>query len=312
MKQVIVNIYVWLKQTLALVYCQFLVKPFLVKRPKYDKKYTLSICAPFLNEAPFLTEWIEYHKMLGVDHFYLYNNGSTDNYLEILQPYIDEGIVTLVEYPGRQVQILIYKDFFKKYAHETQWVGLIDIDEFICPISVPSIKQWLLSHDRTPSIIIYWKQFGTSGIIEHDYNKLVMEQYTISRPGLWHWGKCLINTNYSPYKFDQIMHEAVMDLSSKLFMGGVLPYDSNGHAYTAKRTLFKRTNCIDIQINHYFTKAWDVYNAKRTRPDVYHKSNPKADMSYFFAHENKMSEVDCQIFRYILQLKLELSKKATK
>ena len=37
------------------------------------KKHQLSICAIFKNEAKFLKEWIEYHRLVGVDHFYLYD-----------------------------------------------------------------------------------------------------------------------------------------------------------------------------------------------------------------------------------------------
>ena len=46
------------------------------------KSYNVSACAIFQNEAPYLKEWIEYHRLIGVEHFYLYNNGSTDNYDE--------------------------------------------------------------------------------------------------------------------------------------------------------------------------------------------------------------------------------------
>ena len=50
-------------------------------------RYPLAICAIFKNEAPWLKEWIIYHhKVLGVKHFYLYNNDSTDNFIEILSP----------------------------------------------------------------------------------------------------------------------------------------------------------------------------------------------------------------------------------
>ena len=47
-----------------------------------NKKYNLSICAIFKNEAKYLKEWIEYHRIFGVDHFYLYNIGSRDSFLD--------------------------------------------------------------------------------------------------------------------------------------------------------------------------------------------------------------------------------------
>ena len=66
-----------------------------------EKNHNLSICAIFKNEAKFLKEWIEYHRLVGVDHFYLYDNGSTDRFKEILNPYIKDKTVTLIYWPER-------------------------------------------------------------------------------------------------------------------------------------------------------------------------------------------------------------------
>ncbi|MDR0485482.1 MAG: glycosyltransferase family 2 protein, partial [Elusimicrobiota bacterium] len=53
------------------------------KFPQY-----LSVLAIAKNEAPYLKEWIEYHRALGVEKFYIYDNNSSDNTFEILKPYI--------------------------------------------------------------------------------------------------------------------------------------------------------------------------------------------------------------------------------
>jgi hypothetical protein len=34
--------------------------------------YTLAACAVFWNEKPYLFEWVVYHYLIGVQHFYLY------------------------------------------------------------------------------------------------------------------------------------------------------------------------------------------------------------------------------------------------
>ena len=66
-----------------------------------QKMYELSACAVIKNEAKYIKEWIEFHRIVGVEHFYLYNNGSTDRIYKVLRPYIRQGIVTLVEWPER-------------------------------------------------------------------------------------------------------------------------------------------------------------------------------------------------------------------
>lgn len=47
-------------------------------------KYTTSICAIVRNEARYILEWIAYHKAVGIDHFYIYDNQSTDETTDIL------------------------------------------------------------------------------------------------------------------------------------------------------------------------------------------------------------------------------------
>lgn len=74
------------------VFYKMLVKWIIRKQPT-SKKYKIVLCAIFKNEGRFLKEWIEYHRLIGVDHFFMYNNNSTDNYIEILSKYINEGIV---------------------------------------------------------------------------------------------------------------------------------------------------------------------------------------------------------------------------
>ena len=76
---------------LSLLFCNILVRPFL-RKPKYNKKYRISICGIFKNEAPFLKEWIEFHEMIGIEHFYLYNNNSDDNFEEILHHMLMEDL----------------------------------------------------------------------------------------------------------------------------------------------------------------------------------------------------------------------------
>src|SRR5262245_48829439 len=77
----------------------FILGLFLLCQPTVAYLYDLSFCMIFQNDAPYLKEWIEFHRLVGGQHFYLYNNLSTDNYQEVLAPYIREGIVELIDWP---------------------------------------------------------------------------------------------------------------------------------------------------------------------------------------------------------------------
>jgi Glycosyltransferase family 92 len=53
--------------------------------------YTFSVCTMVRNEARYIEEWVAYHMLMKVDHFYIYNDRGTDNIEEVLAPYIKKG-----------------------------------------------------------------------------------------------------------------------------------------------------------------------------------------------------------------------------
>ncbi len=295
---------------LKLLSCNFLLRPFL-RRPKYDKKYSISICGIFKNEAPFLKEWIEFHEMIGVEHFYLYNNNSEDNYNVILQPYIDRGLVTLIDWPYDQAQIAAYQNFYESFRHETQWVSFLDIDEFFCPRYAKTLGEWLSTMDKYPVLVLYWRMFGTSGKLHHNNDELVIEQYHVSWDHLYHCGKCLVNTDYDISVFDSSTHHLARvkyPLFGDLFNVTLFPANQFGW-FVFDPMHFRRfynESKYSIQINHYWSKAWEVYEKKRRMTDVYFKENPKLNMSYFYEHENENRIENHTVFRFLMQLKLKM------
>ena len=125
----------------------------------------------FRNEASWLEEWIVYHQCIGVDHFYLYNNCSTDNYEEILLPYIRKGVVELFDFPK--------KDLAKQ---NNEWLAIIDTDEFINPVSTDNLKDFLKTVENVHSVYAKWQIFGTSNIETIEPGQLMIEQLILRAP----------------------------------------------------------------------------------------------------------------------------------
>jgi len=122
------------------------VNPSVMLTTKKKQPYRMAICTMIKSEAEYLAEWIEYHLMLHIDHFYFYNDGSTDNMHEVLQPYIDRGIVSIINWRNnRTVPLLLVRleppftfnqrvalaDCIYRHQKEADWFGLWDIDEFL-------------------------------------------------------------------------------------------------------------------------------------------------------------------------------------
>lgn len=265
------------------------------------KKYHISICGCFKNEARFFKEWIEYHLLMGVDHFYLYNNNSDDNYQEVLKDYIERGVVTLEEFPEIPAQPGVYQHWYDQYRHETDWVTFLDMDEFFVPMRHDNLKEWLKEHGKYPVLMVYWKMFGTSGIMRHDDTKLVSEQYTVCWPKLDAIGKIFYNTNYDVVKIQKGSHHSL----KVWYKGNIIPaMNSYGH-FVINDIHRTSSTTPDIQLNHYWSKAFDIYELKHKRgSSAYGKSWKTFDQ--FCWHENHNTSSDYSIFRFLVQLKLRM------
>lgn len=269
------------------------------------KKYNVAVCAIFKNEAPYLREWIEFNHIVGVEHFYLYNNNSEDDYMNVLKPYIECGLVTLTQWPYNQKQMECYMACIDEYASETKWLGFIDIDEFIVPKSTNSVYDFLQPFEKKAgSVNIYWKIFGTSGQLDRKLSGLVSEDFMVCWPKYMDLGKCFYNTAFG---FDsnskhaaQLHHKFWANYKGK----DIPPVNIFNKICIGNRNVAK-TSDFPIQINHYFTKSYKEYAMKRAKGDVYFKINPH-DEAYFYEHEMKCTSTDYSAYKYLIKLKHKL------
>ena len=95
--------------------------------------HDLAIVAIMKNEAPYLKEWLDYHLLAGVDHFYIYDNESPDNQREVAEPYVKAGLVDYFHAPGKAMQCAAYNDAVKRFKFQARYMAFIDGDEFIYP-----------------------------------------------------------------------------------------------------------------------------------------------------------------------------------
>lgn len=139
--------------------------------------YEFAIAAMFRDEAPYFREWIEYHLMVGAEHFWLYDNLSQDNWHEVLDPYIEKGIVEIIPWTGvefnientkafpKALQVNMVKDSLRRAKGKAKWLTIIDIDEFIFPKKDKTIPECLQNHfSEAGAVFVNWLNFGTSRV----------------------------------------------------------------------------------------------------------------------------------------------------
>jgi hypothetical protein len=131
--------------------------------------YALSVGAVFRNESDSIQEWIEHYLFHGAEHFYLINDDSTDNSVEVLQPYVDAGIVTLFQstwgrYLGRQRDV--YTHYILPHLSETKWLLMVDLDEYMWSPMDVNLCEILAHCGHLGQIQVRDTLFGSNGHIE--------------------------------------------------------------------------------------------------------------------------------------------------
>ena len=152
--------------------------------PAERKRAYLAACTIYRDDAEYLPEWIEFHRLVGVERFLLYDNGSTDDHLEVLAPYVDEGTVTVHDWPrpflghhGRPRAIVTaFEHCVGAHRDDARWMAFLDIDEFLfSPAGVP-LPEVLRDYEEFPGVVVNRAEFGPSGH-ETKPDGLVIESY---------------------------------------------------------------------------------------------------------------------------------------
>jgi hypothetical protein len=123
----------------------------------------LAVCAIFRDEARYLAEWVTFHRIQGVERFYLYDNRSTDDWRSELAPEIASGVVVVADWPQEPGQMSAYDDCIERHRTDARWIAMIDIDEFLFSPSGALLPEVLRRFDAHPGVAVNRRFFGTNG-----------------------------------------------------------------------------------------------------------------------------------------------------
>jgi hypothetical protein len=134
----------------------------------YDMVMSLAVVAIFKNESAVMREWLDHYLREGASHFFLIDNGSTDQYLPLMQPYISRGVLDLVCDDKLHAQEELYNKHFLGRCRRYDWVLVCDLDEFVyARRQFSRISDYLFSlSPGVGQVFVQWKMFGSSGYVE--------------------------------------------------------------------------------------------------------------------------------------------------
>ena len=138
----------------------------------------IAVVAIARDEKPFMDEWLLYHRLIGVDHFLVYDDDPNPGLQEFLNPH-REYTTVLRWYDPKTVgtqQLLAYRDALNYRLSDFQWVAFIDLDEFIVLDKHANLKEFIASLGDASAARIIWHRFGHNG--RYDDPTLVTAELT--------------------------------------------------------------------------------------------------------------------------------------
>lgn len=161
------------------------------------KRIEIAACVITRNRARSLLEFIQYHRIVGVSRFIVFDDSSSDNTVQALQSFIRAGIVVLMQGPLEKVRRVFYSGRQQIFYHRCAqfvanmhrsaaaaasanaalvtadwWAMYVDTDEFVVPPSgqclQTRVEQWTREFPGSPELAMTLRHVPTrADYIDH-------------------------------------------------------------------------------------------------------------------------------------------------
>lgn len=257
----------------------------------------IGICTIQRNRGKWIREWVAFHHVVGITHFYIYLHRCTDNSKEIvaeLQKSFNIQCFEVNEDTARP-QLVAYEHAYQTFGHEIDWMAFIDGDEFLFPSRDTSLESVLqeFQYQKLSALAVYWQCFGSSGHIS-DPNGLVIEDYT------------------QRARLDFLANKHI----KSIVKGGQGPHCSsagNAHLFNTiygtvdelMRPIHKglmdelNPSYEKIRINHYVCQSYEYFKSFKQHSGSADAGAESIRSEEWWNTHNRNDEVDNDILRYL-------------
>ena len=245
----------------------------------------VAVCAIVRNENRYLREWIEWHKGLGVEKFFIYDNGhgNDENPRDVIG---DDPKVVIIDWRDRDgnIQCEAYDECYREHGSEFAWMGFIDLDEFVqSERPLPDV----LNTIEADVVAFSWRMMTDNGLVHYD-PRPVQERFTQPAEDLKpesQFVKSFVRGSIEGLSFDRdphMPHHPALEVVNP--NGGKAPQCSVG---TGSREV--------AWIDHHFTKTAEEFaqKVKRSWPAIHDEriiEKEKNAANHFFRFNERTAE----------------------
>lgn len=233
------------------------------------------------NEAPYLLEWVAFHRLIGFDTVVIYSNNCTDRTDQLCADLAAEGLVEhhICDPQGASAQGHAAWLFRRSgRAKEGDWVFFCDPDEFLnIKFGAHRLDDLIRRMGAAKGVMVPWRLFGDAGHL-HYTGRSIDPIYSRAAP-VANPNNRVVKTLFRYGPDVEFMGIHVPKMRPDYWMGGapflsprLAPVDPARPAYDRWREQGQIVTCDhadtsydDIQLNHYFLRSRASFALKNLR-----------------------------------------------
>ncbi|MHA6264048.1 glycosyltransferase family 2 protein [Arenibacterium sp. CAU 1754] len=234
------------------------------------------------NEAPYIVEWVAYHRAIGVDNFLIYTNDCSDGTSEILDRLQDMGVLqhrNNDKWKGNSPQQHALNSALKEpVLKNADWIIHIDVDEFMnVRTGNGTLDDFFAAVPDATNVAMTWRLFGHNGItrLADDF---VIEQFDTCAPKYCPkphtvWGFKTMFKNIGAYAKISCHRPNKLDDGFKdkvRWVNGSGKDMTREAAENGWRSSKKSIGYDLLQLNHYALRSAESFLIKRQRGRALH------------------------------------------
>ncbi|THH38878.1 glycosyltransferase family 2 protein [Aliishimia ponticola] len=234
------------------------------------------------NEAPYILEWVAYHRAIGVDNFLIYTNGCEDGTSELLDRLQELGVLQHRlndDWRGNSPQqFALNRALEEPVIRNADWIIHIDVDEFMnVRYGNGTLDDFLARVPDATNVAMTWRLFGHNGVTELR-DELVIDQFDTCAPKFCPkphtvWGFKTMFKNIGAYEKISCHrpNKLIGGMEERVKWVNGSGQDMTREAAKSGWRNSKKTIGYDlIQLNHYALRSAESFLIKRQRGRALH------------------------------------------
>ncbi|CAF1446823.1 unnamed protein product [Rotaria sp. Silwood1] len=150
-----------------------------------ENEQSLTLCTLLLyNDLTYFTQWIEYHRLVGISKFVVYNISNTNNqYYSTINLYEEEypSLIDIIQWDDSIDEIQY--DCFLRYGDISEWITVININEYLIPQNpydtLPRLLTEQYGRNLQASVMLENQEFCSNTQYQFTKNEIIIEHYIL-------------------------------------------------------------------------------------------------------------------------------------